>query len=68
MIFDYNHYNIDLKKLIKLSGLTKINILDFGFNLFDPVKMNNKNINKIIKIDREKKLINFLKKNIKQKK
>jgi len=70
MIFDYNNYTINLKSLIKLSGQKKISILDFGCGkgVWNPKKVSIKKLNKIILYDKQKKLINFLKKKYKTKK
>tara|TARA_B110000971_G_C19965474_1_gene480012 strand:+ start:691 stop:1296 length:606 start_codon:yes stop_codon:yes gene_type:complete len=70
MIFNYDHYQIDIKTLIKLSGQKKRRILDFGCGkgVWGQNRTNIKGIDKIILYDKEKKLTGFLKKKYKLKK
>jgi len=70
MIFDYNSYTINPEKLIRLSGLKKGSILDFGCGkgVWKLNKINFRNIDNIILYDNQKKLIRFLKKKYKKKK
>ena len=70
MIFNYDHYQIDIKTLIKLSGQKKRRILDFGCGkgVWGQNRTSIKGIDKIILYDKEKKLTGFLKKKYKLKK
>lgn len=69
MIFRYQTKNINIKKLINLSKLKKIFILDYGCGLgiWNNLNLKEKKIKKIILFDKEKKLINLIKKKYKNK-
>ena len=66
MIFNYEDYFINTKNLISLSGLKKLNILDFGCGkgVWQEKNIEINKINKVILYDKEKKLISILKKKI----
>jgi len=69
MIFNYEDYFINTKNLIRLSGLKKLNILDFGCGkgVWQEKNIEINKINKVILYDKEKKLISILKKKYRSK-